>query len=121
MAGILAAILGGILGAFVADEHGAVAGVVLGWLVLRSIRQQRRLDTLQQALDALRQPVVAAARSEAEAEDSTPVDVGSAAMPLASEAVAMPAAASDVPLMPSAASDVAAMSVASGSFEMTRS
>ena len=67
MAAILAAIVGGILGALVAEEHGAVAGLVLGWLAWRSWKQGRRLDALQRELDQVRQhPLVAAPRDVAE-------------------------------------------------------
>lgn len=49
---IVAIVVGAMLGAAVGDEEGAVAGAVIGWLVLRSMRQGRRIDALERALQA---------------------------------------------------------------------
>jgi uncharacterized membrane protein len=50
---VIAVILGGAFGALIGQGTGAVAGALLGWLVFRSVRQQRHLDALQKALAAV--------------------------------------------------------------------
>ena len=51
---VIAVILGGVFGALIGQGTGAVAGALLGWLVLRSVRQQRQIDALRQALEAVK-------------------------------------------------------------------
>ncbi|HUP08768.1 MAG TPA: DUF2339 domain-containing protein [Caldimonas sp.] len=62
--GILAAIAGGILGAWIGDGQGAAFGCCIGWLAWRSWRQERRIDVLQKRLGG--------ASGEATAADSPP-------------------------------------------------
>lgn len=47
---LVAIVVGAMLGAAVGDEEGAVAGAVIGWLVLRSVRQARRIEALERAV-----------------------------------------------------------------------
>lgn len=50
---IVAVVVGAMLGAAIGEEYGAASGAAIGWLVLRSMRQARRIDALE---DALRKP-----------------------------------------------------------------
>ena len=54
MAIVIAVILGGAFGALIGQGTGAVAGAAIGWLVIRSIRQQGQIDTLRQVLAAVK-------------------------------------------------------------------
>jgi len=91
MMGILAAIAGGILGAWIGDERGAVAGAFIGWLVWRSMRQEKRLKALQLALetravrpdDTVAQPVPAQAPPVPVAAEARSANVLTAAAPAA--------------------------------------
>jgi uncharacterized membrane protein len=114
---IVAAIVGGILGALVAEERGAVAGFILGWLVWRSWRQARRLDALQREVSQLRRRPGAAALDAAEVPATTAgpfADVpkaGSVDAPVESLAPT-PASAGSSPMSPpSAAAAVPALAV----------
>ena len=76
--GILAAIAGGILGAWIGDGQGAAAGFFIGWLAWRSWRQERRIDALQKALGAppVQAPVeTASTATGVHAAPAVPADV----------------------------------------------
>jgi uncharacterized membrane protein len=51
--GIVAMIVGGILGAMTGDEFGFLVGVVLGWLVHRSLHQGRQIAALRDVVARL--------------------------------------------------------------------
>ena len=76
MAIVIAVILGGAFGALIGQGTGAVAGAAIGWLVIRSIRQQGQIDTLRQALAAVK-AAPSAIDSPVTAGDvaGTPIDV----------------------------------------------
>ncbi len=91
---VIAIVLGALVGAGAGGEAGALAGALFGWLILRSLRQQREIDTLRKRAEA---PVEAAAQREARAEPAAMAGPDAAAMadsPVATtSAAAMPPAA----------------------------
>ena len=47
---IVAILIGAIIGAATDEGTGVFIGALVGWLVVRSVRQQRTIDALQQVL-----------------------------------------------------------------------
>ena len=47
---LVALIIGGLIGAAASDGFGALGGAALGWLLLRSFRQERAIASLQRSL-----------------------------------------------------------------------
>jgi uncharacterized membrane protein len=72
---LIVIIAGGLIGAALSGEGGALAGALLGWLVVRSLRQQREIDALRQFTAT---PLAVTARPAAAHED-TRVDAVAAA------------------------------------------
>ena len=101
---IIAVIVGAVLGAAWGDGFGVVAGALLGWLGVRSLRQERQMAALEQSLQLL-QAQRGALRAEApatvaqNATDTTPTV--SAFLPTADGGAAaaspVPAAAAPLP------------------------
>ena len=56
---LIAIVLGALVGAAASGEGGALAGALFGWLIVRSLRQQREIEALRKRAEA---PVPAAAR-----------------------------------------------------------
>ncbi|MEO8449337.1 MAG: DUF2339 domain-containing protein [Gemmatimonadota bacterium] len=67
MSVLIAMIIGGMVGAAASDGFGAVGGAALGWLLLRSVRQQRGIAALEASLKKL------------EAERPVPAEAGEVA------------------------------------------
>jgi len=62
---LIAIVLGALVGAAASGEGGALAGALFGWLIVRSLRQQREIEALRKRADA---PVSAAAWRDARSE-----------------------------------------------------
>ena len=62
---LIAIVLGALVGAAAGGEAGALAGALFGWLILRSLRQQREIEDLRKRADV---PVLATARRDARAD-----------------------------------------------------
>ncbi|HEX7440262.1 MAG TPA: DUF2339 domain-containing protein [Caldimonas sp.] len=84
MTSLIAAVLGGIAGAFIDAGRGVWIGAFFGWLIWRSVQQQRRIEGLEKALDkvhatlpgsATTAPAVAPRASEAPVRGPDPVPV----------------------------------------------
>ncbi|MEO5845840.1 MAG: DUF2339 domain-containing protein [Caldimonas sp.] len=94
---VIAIVLAALFGGSVSGEGGALAGALFGWLIVRSVRQQREIEALRKRADA---PVEAAARREVRAEPATSERVAvtpaasPAGVPAASPVAAAPTAAS---------------------------
>jgi uncharacterized membrane protein len=58
---LIAIVIGALAGASVSGESGALAGALFGWLVLRSIRQQREIERLRDGSVAAASGALAAA------------------------------------------------------------
>jgi uncharacterized membrane protein len=63
----IAVVVGALIGAVASGEAGALAGALFGWLVVRSLRQQREIDALRRRADEANAvaPVGAAAAATA--------------------------------------------------------
>ena len=61
---LIAIVLGALVGPAAGGEAGALAGALFGWLILRSLRQQREIEDLRKRAEG---PVLAAARRDARA------------------------------------------------------
>ena len=68
---LIAIVVGAAVGALASGEGGALAGALLGWLIVRSLRQQREIDALRNFADAV--PVASVALASTEAVDAPPV------------------------------------------------
>jgi uncharacterized membrane protein len=90
---VIAALFGALLGALWEDSMGVPAGALLGWLILRSLRQARLIDELRQRLDAPK----AAARRVAEDPSS---DAALARAPAATSASVEPFKPEAAPVSP---------------------
>jgi len=93
---LIAIAIGAIVGGAASGEGGALAGALFGWLILRSLRQQREIEALRGQSIAHAGAELASPRDDAEA---APVDA--AAVTVTSERAAGPSAAA----MPSIAAD----------------
>lgn len=62
---IVAILIGALLGAAIDEGTGVLIGALVAWLLLRSVRQQRAIDALQQALKARGVATEAAAEFQA--------------------------------------------------------
>jgi len=62
---LIAIVLGALVGAGASGEGGALAGALFGWLIVRSLRQQREIEALRKRVEA---PVLAAPRGDARVE-----------------------------------------------------
>jgi hypothetical protein len=62
---LIAIVLGALAGAAAGGEAGALAGALFGWLIVRSLRQQREIEALRKCADV---PVSAAAWRDARSE-----------------------------------------------------
>jgi len=62
---IILIVVGALAGALAGEEAGALLGAVMGWLVGRSLRQQREIDALRQALQSAPTPQSLARTAEA--------------------------------------------------------
>ena len=49
---LIAIVLGALVGAAASGEAGALAGALFGWLIVRSLRQQREIEALRKGADA---------------------------------------------------------------------
>ena len=96
---LLAIALGAIVGAAMSGEAGAVAGALLAWLCMRSVRHQREIEVLRKTIAessvGVLQAVVAAAPARAAVEAPAPAPMATPteatpSMPVATLAV-MPA------------------------------
>ena len=99
---LIAIVVGALIGAVASGEAGALAGALFGWLIVRSLRQQREIEALRRRAEA---PLAAAAvpvAREAELARAEParVDQAPAATPTAGAAAA---AAVTVPAAPARA------------------
>ena len=48
---LIAIIVGALVGAAASGEAGALAGALFGWLIVRSLRQQREIESLRKRAD----------------------------------------------------------------------
>ncbi|MEO8312279.1 MAG: DUF2339 domain-containing protein [Caldimonas sp.] len=90
---LIAIVLGALVGAGASGEGGALAGALFGWLIVRSLRQQREIEALRKRADA---PLEAATRREARVEAATNEPVAGPPAEASARAIAtaaMPAAA----------------------------
>jgi uncharacterized membrane protein len=62
---LIAIVLGALVGAGASGEGGALAGALFGWLIVRSLRQQREIEAMRKRVEA---PVLAAPRGDARVE-----------------------------------------------------
>ena len=90
MASLIAVIVGAVLGAFWGNGYGALPGAAFGWLIVRSVRQQRQIDRLREAFDTAQ---AASVRLAAPGAEAAPID---AHAPTAGAAVAFPEGAGSV-------------------------
>jgi uncharacterized membrane protein len=79
---ILAAILGGFIGATLGNGFGALVGAALGWLLLRSVRQQRQIEGLMRRLE---EPAAAPAPPQREPLHAGPPAAPAGAQPVEPE------------------------------------
>jgi uncharacterized membrane protein len=119
---VIAIVLGALVGAGAGGEAGALAGALFGWLILRSLRQQREIDALRKGADAsvmaasnVALTASAAALAPSLPDDAAPIAAGVAAttpsaMAPPSTPAAVPSSASAV--APSSGSAVTATSAA---------
>ncbi|HZW76244.1 MAG TPA: hypothetical protein VFF43_22010, partial [Caldimonas sp.] len=63
---LIAIVVGALVGAAASGENGALAGALFGWLIVRSLRQQRAIEALRN-----RAEVAAPATVERAAVDSS--------------------------------------------------
>ena len=94
---LIAIIVGALVGAAASGEGGALAGALFGWLIVRSLRQQREIEALRKRADAAAPAAVERASADAPGahalEASAPAEISVASAPIAT-ASAMPVAAS---------------------------
>jgi len=81
---LIAIVLGALVGAAASGEGGALAGALFGWLIVRSLRQQREIEALRKRAEA---PVPAAARRD-ERVERAPAEEGTDATTLPSPTAA---------------------------------
>ena len=62
---LIAIVVGAAVGALASGEGGALAGALLGWLIMRSLRQQREIDALRKLADCVPAASVALSSTEA--------------------------------------------------------
>jgi uncharacterized membrane protein len=108
---LIAIVSGALVGAAAGGEAGALAGALFGWLILRSLRQQREIEELRKRADA---PVLATARRDARAEHASTEQEAEGAMspPATTRAAVATDTIGGVAPMPSAASAAAALPAA---------
>ncbi len=89
---IVAIVVGAILGAAMESDGGVVFGALIGWLAVRSWRQQRQIDALQKGQAGAVVPAAAAAAAADAGTDQPDAHAETApgAMPVAPEPVTMP-------------------------------
>ena len=86
---LVAILLGALVGAAASGEAGALAGALFGWLIVRSLRQQREIE-------ALRKGSAVAAAPPVEASAARPAAVAAPARVADQPATAMPEVRPDV-------------------------
>ncbi len=87
MVSLIAIIVGALVGAAASGESGALAGALFGWLIARSLRQQREIEALRKRADAAAPASVERASARAPVADAPPA--ADAAAPVAASASAM--------------------------------
>ena len=111
---LIAMVIAAIVGFAASGEGGALAGARFGWLIVRSLRQQREIEALQKRAepqDASPVPAPAPAVSTAAfvpaaPSDESPAPVAAVAT-MARSAAPMPAAAIDAPAVVAPARPIA--------------
>jgi len=98
---IVAILIGAIVGAAVDEGGGVLIGALVGWLLLRSVRQQQTIDALQQALTPRVAAAARVAAPDAAVAAGTREPGSIAPMPVAA-AVAAEAVPAPVPHAPRA-------------------
>jgi len=115
---LIAIIVGALVGAAASGESGALAGALFGWLIARSLRQQREIEALRKRADAApawverasaAAPVADAPRETEDAASIAAVEPAIAPPPLAATISAA------VPVEPFASEPVAVASAAPSS------
>jgi len=115
---LIAIIVGALVGAAASGESGALAGALFGWLIARSLRQQREIEALRKRADAApawverasaAAPVADAPRETEDAASIAAVEPAIAPPPLAATIAAA------VPVEPFASEPVAVASAAPSS------
>ena len=115
---LIAIIVGALVGAAASGESGALAGALFGWLIARSLRQQREIEALRKRADAApawverasaAAPVTDAPRETEDAASIAAVEPAIAPPPLAATIAAA------VPVEPFASEPVAVASAAPSS------
>ena len=93
---VVAVLVGAVLGGLSAEGFGAVAGALLGWLLVRSLRQAQQIGALQQALQRAQAPAEAALPVAAEPPEP-PAPIQPIELRAAAEMAPAPALATALP------------------------
>ncbi|HEX2539614.1 MAG TPA: DUF2339 domain-containing protein [Caldimonas sp.] len=121
---LIAIVVGALVGAMASGEGGALAGALFGWLVLRSLRQQREIEGLRQGLDR-REPApvagIAPASFDTGAAEAVSSGVPSPAASSSTPGPATPATTSDPPSYVDTLPGAATARVAADSAELSAS
>jgi uncharacterized membrane protein len=112
---LIAIIVGALVGAAASGEGGALAGALFGWLIVRSLRQQREIETLRKRAEEAAPAAIERAATEAtvaRVEGASPAAVSSAKVPTESASAMLLAGSTAV-------AAIAVEPVASGSAAIT--
>src|SRR4029079_14529570 len=67
---LIAIVVGALVGAAASGEAGALAGALFGWLIMRSLRQQREIESLRKRADVAAPVAIERASADAAVADA---------------------------------------------------